>query len=491
MLKLTYPKGNFLYYAWLEGQQLIGPLKVGESDVFETIPLEFGSSIEEKKGIFHENDVSHWRYTGDVYYLPKISMQSSPTSNYPHRAVGTATIGGVSKPITVRLYPVIPETSGIEIQGVGRTSCISAWNQDGNVWTKYSVNYYGYDSYRVSAIVKTQYTYLNTDLGLTSCSFSYRSWEVLLKKNYSINWASEPSFTVVRDFVESKIPTNPTVSGSTGGACAQFLNVGNPTQDGLIPILNLHRDILVYNTIEDIDFGYLAKDAIGQLNVCDVNMLEFIRDLRHPRELIPKLKNLKKIKTLANNYLLAKYGILPTVDDINAIISSFQKVGPYIDTNGFSVHAAKRLQTLEKDDYIFSSEQHLKLALSRTDEEFGSLWEQLVRRGYAPTLENLWDLVPYSFIIDWLGDVGGLLERVDCRQRLQRFPYKYVTMSYHHIAQHKLGARFLPYYGTINREHYNRWVTGHCPVPPYSAEHEPSDFNHWIEAGALIVSRSK
>jgi len=228
------------------------------------------------------------------------------------------------------------------------------------------------------------------------------------------------------------------------------------------------------------------------VNANSVNMIAFLRDLRKPQELIPKLRKLKKLRTTAGNYLSYKYGILPTIDDLKSIVAAVLKLKPYLDKNGFKTYGAGFTDSYTSSSITTKLEQHIKIAISDEDSAFDAIASKLDSMGFLPTLENVWDLIPYSFVLDWFVDVGDFLHRVDSRLRLVRLNIRYATMSRKETTSYKLIAGpNLPFAGPIDLVRYQRWVTDHCPVPPLSVSTPFSVSDHWLEAGALILSRSK
>jgi len=232
--------------------------------------------------------------------------------------------------------------------------------------------------------------------------------------------------------------------------------------------------------------------ASEKVNGNSVNMIAFLRDLRDPKALIPKLKNLKKIKTHAGNYLCLQYGILPTISDLNHILEAFKKVKPYIDKNGFTTYSAGHSSSYESGFITDSVSQQIKLAIANEDSLFDALASKLDDWGFLATMENLWDLIPYSFVLDWFVDIGGLLHKVDARLRLARLNIRYVTMSRRATQSIKLPlSSTFPYVGTVEKVQYHRWVSDQCPVPTLSVQTPFEVSGHWLEAGALVITRPK
>jgi hypothetical protein len=246
--------------------------------------------------------------------------------------------------------------------------------------------------------------------------------------------------------------------------------------------------------IEDKHYGLLAQEASQTVNANNVNMIAFLRDLRKPQELIPKLRNLRKLKLkgVSGEYLGVQYGILPTISDIQAIIRACKAAKAYLDKNGFKTYTAGWHKEIKQNGLTSELTQRIKLAIEDEDDAFQELIQRLESMGTLPTFVNIWDLVPYSFVVDWFIDVGGLLERVDTHLRLLRLNIRYVTMSRKTKVSGKMpvdvGTTFV---GSIDWVHYHRWTSDQCPVPPLSLETTFQDFNTWLEAGALLAQRTK
>lgn len=237
-------------------------------------------------------------------------------------------------------------------------------------------------------------------------------------------------------------------------------------------------------------YGSLAQHASENILATNVNVLEFIQGLKNPKQLALKLSNLKNLKTWSSNYLAVQFGILPTVDDIQSLLSAFRHHG-HSDRNGFlCAYASESEQTVNDEGITTFIDRHLKLAVGRENEVFDDLCQRLESIGVFPSFSNVWDLLPWSFAIDWLVDVGGYLSSVDARQRIARLNIRYVTMSRKRISSLQIEPTSeFPITGQLRRVHYHRWVSGQCPVPPLSLQLTVTDFDHWLESAALIIQR--
>lgn len=244
------------------------------------------------------------------------------------------------------------------------------------------------------------------------------------------------------------------------------------------------------------NWGELSHQATENLDLLSSNMLEFILELRKIKTLVPKLKNLKKVKTHASNYLGMKYGILPTISDLESIFNAF-KANRYYDQHGLT-----RVSAYDKVDSSISllgqqvpiyHTRRIHLAINEMDTGLDSLVEKARNIGVFPSLGNIWDLVPFSFVIDWFVDVGSVLERIDTHHRLFNLDIPYVIKSDKIetsvlIVDPKVGAG-----ANLSISRYNRQVTTEVPQPRIFGDvvKPPTVQNHWIEGSALILSRTK
>jgi hypothetical protein len=269
------------------------------------------------------------------------------------------------------------------------------------------------------------------------------------------------------------------------------------TADALVSALHVDGGI---TPLEDVHYGDLAMKATEKVNANGVNMIAFLKDLRRPQELIPKLLKLdtlrngralgKKLgKNFSDNYLTAVYGVLPTIADLKEIHGSLSKMRR-TEKNGFKTYSSSVTNATAAANKAYVVEQRIKVAIDNEDSAFDAIVNMLDNIGLFPDCENLWDLVPYSFVVDWFVDIGSFLERIDSGNRIARLNIRYATMSRKsQITTHLKANALSPFTGTVTQVHYHRWVSDQCPVPPASVRPTFQFFNHWLEGGALLMQR--
>lgn len=460
-------------------------------------------TIEEEKGIYHENNVTHDKVSGAFYYHPFAhGILPQPSPQYPY---------GLTFPIWNPSNPKDANARNLAKCGLA-VDGHSCYYYTGSDLKQIVQRCYDHDSVtglwtitEAMAFVSSPYTctqyseftiksFKDLSGAMKYCYYDLVSWTNV--SNYSVSLYDMSHFMSYEEIKSLKI--NRPIRGKSSSYIFSYFyqarsdpaSLSTADAKGLVDVLTaeLGREF----PIPDKHFGDLAMDASKKAQANSVNMIAFFKDLRHPTEMIPKLRNLSSLKGLADNVLTVDYGILPTVSDLKTIWQAFQKIRPFIDSNGFSVYNADHRESKRVDLVNYSLEQHIKLAIDDEDSEILRLATAIDSWGFAPTLENLWDLVPYSFVVDWFVDVGGLLERIDTGLRLAMKNIRYVTMSRKTTVSGKFPANNLaPIVGKLEWVHYHRWVSDQCPVPPLSLSTTFQDFDHWLESGALIAQRAK
>lgn len=493
MINLTLPGAGCDYYVVLDNG-LFGPFTTLGQFLTNVISYEHEDDrMSETKGWSGENSVFHLKHSGDVTYVPYDDITLAPTADYPDQIkfrylYGT---GALEKMVSCGLAysgrAAVTFTSSIT------TNYAYSISEDGTL-----------NVYRIAANRDPQYA------GFISCYHTeYRLTKVqsgtayYTKTQYNMaSWSKKETqgsgWNVRRTFGEIVIAVNSNVS-SVASTPVTFTssmlrratllsfdpNVARLEADSVLHQLKVEKFPLPLTL-----YGDLAMQASQDVIANDTNMLAFIRDIRNPSEMIPKLKNLSSLKGLANNFLTIDYGLLPTFSDLTEIFGAFSRLKPHLDKFGYQTCDSSYQASNETPTRGYNLEQHIKLGLSDEDSGLLQLANGLERIGFFPTLTNLWDLIPYSFVLNWFISVGDLLERVDTRFRLMRYTIRYVTNSFKKKSRAYLApSPDHPFGGSVELVQYSRWVTDQCPVPPLSLGLRDQDSSHWLEAFALLVQR--
>jgi hypothetical protein len=499
LINISLPSATEKYYSYIDSF-LIGPIGPNKDRDQDIVPMRSSlDTLIEGDSRYHENNVEHTKSEGTITFIPAtFDLSKVYRAGYPSNTRFLCKNGSTNT--------TVDAAWGL----LGSTPYVV--NPNYNIY--YSGSRYSYVVHHIAAysgiplrtsgpttkgISATIYKYVfDFDSLSSNKAYYYRTWisrDVVLS-DY-IDDFSELTFGILSTMYESggneRVRMPRTLTGYTA------YTARNPIADlsvsgarDFVEARVIPEVTRLTSSLQEVHYGELAMEASQKVNANDTNMIAFFRDLRKPKELIPKLKNLSSIKTHTGNYLGVNYGILPTISDLQEIVAAFRKAKPYLDRNGFKIYTAVRSQENATSSGHASLTQRLKIAIEDEDSFFAELARKVDSAGFALTLENVWDLIPYSFVLDWFIDVGSFLERVDSRMRLLYQNIRYVTMSRKDIRSLSIQtSTAFPFVGSIQLVRYQRWTQDHCPVPPLFFRNTPSYSDHWLEAGALITQRSK
>lgn len=507
MITLNYPSTENQKYLTAWGL-LFGPLGSDYKLAVDTIPFDGSiSSMSESKGIWGENGVLHTKISGSVMYHPIVEYAiPRPDANYPHKLC-----------IPVKETPFEYAASfGI---AVDRGTCIGAlasntiqiatqYDSATKTWIVWHITFLSTSPNQIYNLIQYR---LPTDWITTpdsaghcvskyytksaSRSSEYRSIVVAGRTLMSFDWWEEQINTQIHTWSTELVGTN----------SVAHLHTADPTRIRTVSEAKAAVDKLSYAffpngfPLEDMHYGELAMKALEKKRVMSNNMLEFLKDVPRLHELIPTLvnlrktlKNLKSVKGVASEFLKVKYGVLPTISDLNAIVDGFKRQKPWTDKFGFEYFKSGHTASCSQSSLDFELSQFIKIGVDTEDSKFQELYQNLDSLGLFPSLENIWDLVKYSFVVDWFVDVGGFLERVDTRMRIMSYNIRYATMSKKRVCRgfSSYSAQY-PFCGYIQWEEYHRWVSSQSPLPPLALQFNQLTGEKFLIGSALLIQRKR
>lgn len=497
MIKLTIPSLSHEGFIFFGGNAFLGPFPL-KGDISDSMEYRhFEDTLKERPGMNGENHVVNLQTFAD--------LTLDPISNWTAKGYTS----------TLRLYrrgdlrsSNIYRKHSILKQGWGRDSSKFFYRPSPTLvyWFDiegdfYNTNAGGERRHYVRTMQKYEYVSHTKFTGVytqTSYSNGYGFAKLTTPGRGSTD---DYYFGVCKHFLDSDYEEN--VSSSviteqrdTYVAMKQHHTIGDASSGfrDLMSLVNSVQDYPVPNPTGVRSFTELVTPAIDTLDRNSVNMFEFFQGLKNPKDLIPKLKNLSKLKTHASNYLAVEYGVLPTIDDLHSILDAINSDRkPYFDRSNYRILTAGHSVSASGTHASVVSTNRIKIAVNSSDPYISKAFEGMRTIGGFPSVDNLWDLVPYSFVIDWFVDIGGFLERVDTSYRTATLGIQYCTMSNTKDVSYKLpySASSMGISGTISRRYYSRHVQPDVPEQPLNFEVSNELPNHWLEAGALIVANRK
>lgn len=242
----------------------------------------------------------------------------------------------------------------------------------------------------------------------------------------------------------------------------------------------------------------LLNDCISKLEVSDnniANLREFIsiiNDARNGRisnlyrdfqQLVKpsKTSGLEKVgKFASNNWLRYRYAYKTTVSDLNQFIGAAEKDYLRKITDQTLAHPLRAGGTFDGEEW------HLKCRLHESNRDpFMAMAERVRRYGLLPDLHTLWDMIPFSFAVDWFLPVDDFLSSVDHHWYSQG--YEFDELLYSRKRQKDLEIAGIQ----LHLTDYSRWLDSE--VAPWSYTREDSGgctqvaFNRTADGLSLIV----
>lgn len=189
-----------------------------------------------------------------------------------------------------------------------------------------------------------------------------------------------------------------------------------------------------------------------------------------------------RAKLLANLRLSEQYGIKLTIQD-------FADLGEFISQQN---HAAALLTTRsagswasKTPDGTVRTEEHWKCWISKA-------------RAYAPAIahlfrddlvgfQNVWDLIPYSFVIDWFAPVGEILQAWDDELMLSNMAIDAIVVGRKSVCTTRTESGKWTFLTDTSR--YTRERRTSFPPYAYTTQSITPNFRMVLNGAALIVQR--
>lgn len=237
---------------------------------------------------------------------------------------------------------------------------------------------------------------------------------------------------------------------------------------------------------EDLDINSIAyaKEALEYINAAlhvvsqgvDLSLLQ--------KALSGDILSISKVA--ADGVLSGSYGLNLTIRDTQELIDFLTRKNDY----PIRIARSSGSHSISAHGIYMIAEYHLKCRYATTDHGIRGILERMYHSDTFPTSANMWDLVPYSFVIDWVFPVDTALEGLDTEARLSVLPIKQVLRSdkYKLVFSPAWCAQVLGCTGTLEFSTYERYSMNTLP-PIFPRFNGNTHFNSWVQAGALIVQR--
>lgn len=148
-------------------------------------------------------------------------------------------------------------------------------------------------------------------------------------------------------------------------------------------------------------YGRICQQALSNYFGPQVSWLETIIPLKDLGDLAKLFKTIPRtFKDLAGLFLGMKYGVLPMPDDAETVFGTLFRV--FTDP----VYPGQRLKLAAKETYADSGATVLINCTAITDVVDSTLVLH-GRLGITDMMTEIWNCIPFSFVVDWFTGIGG------------------------------------------------------------------------------------
>lgn len=220
------------------------------------------------------------------------------------------------------------------------------------------------------------------------------------------------------------------------------------------------------------EWGKLACECVGNVEKFDSNLIAYAKDLKEVggtiRAIVELIRDPENPKRWASAWLSLRFADRLTIADSKELASALfellkEQCGLLLGMERNAISTLRSRHRYYTDVAPKTGRSYHASVLTSYKADFSKLGADnslmgIIRTAYEwdfyPTLGNLWDLIPYSFVVDWFIGIGGSLEAIDAQIQSRYYNWHKIVKSirveqifsdlpeYEHITcQH--GARIL------------------------------------------------
>lgn len=241
------------------------------------------------------------------------------------------------------------------------------------------------------------------------------------------------------------------------------------------------------------------SEALRNQDALQSNWLENFTGLQSPMKLLEPIRDIgigikKKdpkaiAKGLSAAYLSWKYVIAPAERDYQDVSQNAARL--------FKDHASSSKESITRQKAgVVEDNMSWTVAYSMKmdDNPWAKIWNSLCAFGIEPSAENLWALVPFSFVVDWFVPVGTALAECDAIDNL-RFNYNNIMRCESFRVTDTLKCTQPGWSGDLDFCYYKRIVgVGVGEITPFTTAtsiNPALTSSQMAQGAALIVQRLK
>lgn len=222
--------------------------------------------------------------------------------------------------------------------------------------------------------------------------------------------------------------------------------------------------------------------------------------LRHGDERKDFAHITRVLQQYASIFLGAKYGLAPNYGDMVKMFNGLKKnFVQYVHHSDPSRYHARRTSSQPGPfNASISTTLTMKVEVQQWPrgiiEDYMREIRDLKRWGLYPNLRMALDVLKYSFVLDWVINLGNTFKQIDTAMDQQYFPLTHVCTGSKRVFAPSASALWpncSSASGVVNFTYYIRENMKELPLPPFTVGWGDGPWKHWAEATALIVQRRR
>lgn len=235
--------------------------------------------------------------------------------------------------------------------------------------------------------------------------------------------------------------------------------------------------------------GEATQKACSSAKYFSGNTGMYIAELVQLRNSLADLKKLLSgnvtLKSLSSLYLQGKYGLTLTLQDTRELGTSLARY--FARDRSPKLFSVVRGRATNVAGDIAGCKIYYD---PKSANGFAKVVKGLFDWDLFFTFKNVWDIVPYSFVVDWFAGVESFLSAFDTHTYLSVLNAYSFLYTYKSEVRTAFPGASYGFRGMITARHFARWSTDKAiePTPTFSGG-QPLD--HIPEGAALIIQSSR
>lgn len=215
------------------------------------------------------------------------------------------------------------------------------------------------------------------------------------------------------------------IKAETDGRCGTYTYKDPWLEPGYLYVGLIRPDLVWYQDTPEVSISLSQADAVqsmlkGNLNdqvLAPVVLKELPETMTIHRQL---LSGGFGAKSFANRFLAYKFGVLPFLGDLKKLLSGHRSIEDHMRFINSKYHQTIKVsrncgnltgRSYGSFQWYGDVTTHAKLRVVRVYDAHDRIMQYLDYYG-ASLVDVLWEILPYSFIVDWFFDMGQILHHL-------------------------------------------------------------------------------